>query len=376
MYSHFIQFTIPRIGQGLVGLLLYLNFLQLPCFVWLRDSLPLLFWGLPLLLAVGVLYFARNPLGVGMVWAGVLTGVYVAGDLAGLVFRLLGGTADRVWRTVWAGGLLAWAVTLAWMLFARWRADRLCTTTYRLTTKKRLPGGRLRIVQVSDLHAGSTMHAGRARELAERLAALEPDLLVLTGDIYDETTPRRDFAAFNQVFADVRARYGKFFIYGNHDLGHFFQESSFTGAEFSAAMAAAGVQILADRAVTVSADGIPLRIVGRRDWLFCRQRRRAAKELLGGPDGVFTLWLDHEPRELRQAEAAGADLILCGHTHAGQLWPVGLVARLFRFNELNYGRKQLGRATAIVSGGTGTWGYRLRTEGRTELVCVELQTEP
>ena len=54
MYSHFIQFTIPRIGQGLVGLLLYLNFLQLPCFVWLRDSLPLLFWGLPLLLAVGV----------------------------------------------------------------------------------------------------------------------------------------------------------------------------------------------------------------------------------------------------------------------------------------------------------------------------------
>ena len=376
MYSHFIQFTIPRIGQGLVGLLLYLNFLQLPCFVWLRDSLPLLFWILPLLLAVGVLYFARNPLGVGMVWAGVLTGVYVAGDLAGLVFRLLGGMADRVWQTVWAGGLLAWAVTLAWMLFARWRADRLCTTTYRLTTKKRLPGGRLRIVQVSDLHAGSTMHAGRARELAERLAALDPDLLVLTGDIYDETTPRRDFAAFNQVFADVRARYGKFFIYGNHDLGHFFQESSFTGAEFSAAMATAGVQILADRAVTISADGIPLRIVGRRDWLFCRQRRRAAKELLGGPDGVFTLWLDHEPRELRQAEAAGADLILCGHTHAGQLWPVGLVARLFRFNELNYGRKQVGRATAIVSGGTGTWGYRLRTEGRTELVCVELQTEP
>lgn len=376
MYSHFIQFTIPRIGQGLVGLLLYLNFLQLPCFVWLRDSLPLLFWGLPLLLAVGVLYFARNPLGVGMVWAGVLTGVYVAGDLAGLVFRLLGGMADRVWRTVWAGGLLAWAVTLAWMLFARWRADKLCTTTYRLTTKKRLPGGRLRIVQVSDLHAGSTMHAGRARELAERLAALDPDLLVLTGDIYDETTPRRDFAAFNQVFADARARYGKFFIYGNHDLGHFFQESSFTGAEFSAAMAAAGVQILADRAVTISADGIPLRIVGRRDWLFCRQRRRAAKELLGGPDGVFTLWLDHEPRELRQAEAAGADLILCGHTHAGQLWPVGLVARLFRFNELNYGRRQVGRATAIVSGGTGTWGYRLRTEGRTELVCVELQTEP
>ena len=94
----------------------------------------------------------------------------------------------------------------------------------------------------------------------------------------------------------------------------------------------------------------------------------------GGPDGIFTLWLDHEPRELRAAAQAGADLILCGHTHAGQLWPVGLVARLFRFNELNYGKKQLGSATAIVSGGTGTWGYRLRTEGRTEIVCGEVET--
>ena len=53
---------------------------------------------------------------------------------------------------------------------------------------------------------------------------------------------------------------------------------------------------------------------------------------------------------------------------------MGLVARLFRFNELNYGKKQLGSATAIVSGGTGTWGYRLRTEGRTEIVCVEVET--
>ena len=94
----------------------------------------------------------------------------------------------------------------------------------------------------------------------------------------------------------------------------------------------------------------------------------------GGPDGIYTLWLDHEPRELRDAAAAGADLALCGHTHGGQVWPVGLVSRLFGYNEVNYGKKRFGSCTAIVSGGTGTWSYQLRTEGRTEIVCVDVES--
>ena len=374
LYSHFIQFTIPRIGQGLVALLLYLNFLQLPFVAVFRDSLPVLYWLLPLALAAGVLWFARNPLGVGMVWAGVLAGVYVVLDLAGVGFWAIGGRVYQVWRTVWMGGLLAWVLTLGWLVYGWRRAQKLGTTAYRVTTSKPLPGGRLRIVQVSDLHAGSTMNAARAAELAARLDALDPDLLVLTGDIYDETTPRPDFEAYNQVFAGAKARYGKYFVYGNHDLGQYFGKASFTRADFEAAMAAAGVRVLEDVAVTVPTGGGLLRIVGRKDWLFCEGRRCPAGKLLGGPDSVFTLWLDHEPRELKEAAAAGADLILCGHTHAGQLWPVGLVARLFRFNELNYGSRKIGGATAIVSAGAGTWGYRLRTEGRTEVVCVEVET--
>lgn len=50
------------------------------------------------------------------------------------------------------------------------------------------------------------------------------------------------------------------------------------------------------------------------------------------------------------------------------------MAKLFRYNELNYGMKQITPAcAAIVSGGTGTWGYKIRTEGKTELVMVEIE---
>ena len=147
------------------------------------------------------MYAARDPLSVGMVLAG---GAYrrVRGlRPAGLIFRLIGGPAYAVWRLVYCGGLLAWGITLAWLVYGWRRAKRLCTTTYRVRTAKPLPGGRLRVVQISDLHAGSTMDAARADELAGRVAALDPDLLVFTGDIYDETTPRAAFDAYNRAFA-------------------------------------------------------------------------------------------------------------------------------------------------------------------------------
>ena len=116
-----------------------------------------------------------------------------------------------------------------------------------------------------------------------------------------------------------------------------------------------------------------MRIVGRKDYLFTGGQRFTARQLLPhGAGDVFTLWLDHEPRDFKNAAAVGADLILSGHTHGGQVWPAGAVGMAAR-NERNYGKKQItDTCTAIVSGGTGTWGYKFRTQGRTEIVLVEI----
>lgn len=375
MYSHFIQFTIPKIGQALVAVILYLNFLDLPFVQVFAGDRRLLYYGLPLLLLWGISFLSRNPLGFGMVFVGHLTVLYLLCDGATLLARLAGGPVLSVWQTVYAGGLLPWAVTALWMLWGRRRAVALQLTRYRLTTAKALPGGSLRVLQISDLHPGPTMNHTRIPELREKIALAAPDLIVLTGDIFDEYTSRTDFDAFCQFFGQLTPPLGKYFVYGNHDLGHYWTTASFTRADLEAAFHAAGIQILEDQSQPILS-GVPLRVVGRRDWLFCQGRRLSPADLLpGGPDEVYTLWLDHEPRELAAAAAAGADLILSGHTHGGQIWPTGLLARLFRYNELNYGLRQVTPAcAAVVSGGTGTWGYRVRTEGRTELVLVEIES--
>lgn len=376
MYHPFLQFGLPRLGQLALAVLLYLNFLQLHV-VQLFAGMPVLYYGLPLLMVAALSWVSRDPLGPGMVAAGYLTALYCAGTALGVAARLLGGPLRTVWLAVWMEGALPWLVTAVVLLVGRRRALALHTTVYRLHTNKPLPGGTLRIVQLSDLHprAAAALDHTRIPELRQKIEAFRPDLIVLTGDVFDEYTPREEFEAFNALFAALAPPLGKWFVLGNHDLFHHWRQPAYDRAELEAAFDAAGVRMLEDACALLPTDP-PVRVVGRKDYLYTGGRRAAPSQLLpAGPDGVYTVWLDHEPRELRQAAAAGADLILSGHTHGGQIWPAGLVGRLVK-NELNYGKKAVGPGcTAIVSGGTGTWGYKLRTEGRTEIVCIEIRQD-
>ena len=246
MYNHFLQFTLPRIGQLLLGAVLYLNFLTLP-FVAPLAGRPLLYYGLPLLLVLAVGWVARDPLGIGLAAAAQLCGLYLAGDLVSLFTGLAGAPAAGAWQRVWMGGLLAWALTAAVLLFGRWKAMRLCVTTYRLSTPKPLPGGRLRILQISDLHPGrGAMDRRRIPELRRRIQALQPDLIAFTGDIFDEYTPRADFEAFLGFFAALPATLGKWFVLGNHDLFHYWRQPAYTRAELESRLTEGGIRLLED----------------------------------------------------------------------------------------------------------------------------------
>lgn len=374
MYHPFFQFVLPRLGQVALDALLYLNFLQLPP-LQLVARWPVLYYGLPLVLMGVLAYISRDPLGLGIVFAGHLVTFYCIGTAIGLALRRIGGTPLTVWRIIWLDGITPWLLTGLIMWWGRRRALRLCTTKYSLTTRKKLPNGRLTIVQVSDVHprACAAMDHTRIPELKAKIEACRPDLLVLTGDIFDEFTEPEELDAFCKLFGELDAPLGKYYVLGNHDLFHHWREPSFGRADLERGFAAAGVRILEDTSVLLPCG---VRVVGRKDYLYTNGSRFTAAQLMpDGPDDHYTVWLDHEPRDFKNAAAAGADLILSGHTHGGQVWPAGAVGMVAK-NERNYGRKHIAdHCDAIVSGGTGTWGYRFRTQGRTEIVCAEITTE-
>lgn len=80
--------------------------------------------------------------------------------------------------------------------------------------------------------------------------------------------------------------------------------------------------------------------------------------------------MDHQPVEAEEDNAQGIDLALSGHTHAGQIWPVGHLSELG--GVLNYGEYQEGDCKVIVSSGFTGWGYSVRTEGHCEYVVVNV----
>ena len=372
MYHPFFQFVLPRIGQAALDVLLYVNFLQLPP-LQLVSAWPVLYYGLPLLLMLLLAYISRDPLGLGIVFTGHLVTFYCIGTGIALLMRRVGGTPQFVWRIFWLDGITPWLLTAFIMWWGRRRALKLCTTKYNITTHKRLPHGALRIVQISDVHprACAAMDHTRIPELREKIAACRPDLLVLTGDIFDEFTAPEELETFCSLFGEIDAPLGKYYVLGNHDLFHHWREPSFGRADLEQGLAKAGVRLLEDTGVMLPCG---VRIVGRKDYLYTNGQRFTAAQLIpGGPDDRYTVWLDHEPRDFKNAAAAGADLILSGHTHGGQVWPAGAVGMVAK-NERNYGRKNIAdHCDAIVSGGTGTWGYKFRTQGRTEIVYVEIK---
>ena len=135
MYGHFVQFTFPKIGQAVVAVVLYLNFLRLPFVAYFADGAPLLYLGLPLVLLGLVSWIGRDPLGPGMIFNAHLMGFYLAGDLLGLLMRLAGGRGYAVWQAVWMGGLQAWMATAAMMEWGGGRASRAsgCWSMWRRT---------------------------------------------------------------------------------------------------------------------------------------------------------------------------------------------------------------------------------------------------
>jgi predicted MPP superfamily phosphohydrolase len=228
-------------------------------------------------------------------------------------------------------------------------------------------GGRrtLSIVMASDIHLGTIAGSSRLKRLVDRINLLEPDIVLLPGDIVDESVTESEEEAMTAVFEKLRAPLGVYSVPGNHEY--------YGGLERNLAyLRKWGIRVLQDEAVEV--DG-SFYLIGRKDpsALARHETRRPIPEIMkeGSVDARRPLiLLDHQPLHLEEAEVAGIDLQLSGHTHAGQLFPLNLVNK--RIYEQNWGYLRKGKTQYYVSCGVGTWGPPVRTGSVPEIVRIRL----
>jgi predicted MPP superfamily phosphohydrolase len=220
------------------------------------------------------------------------------------------------------------------------------------------------LVGVSDMHLGSLIGERWLSARVAQVNAQRPDLVVLLGDIFEGHGP--PLPELTRSMQRLSAPLGVWAVPGNHEHygGNWWRKAT---------IAETGFQMLANRWVEVRPGFVlagveDLTVRGRSGM----QSHIVSEVLAGRPDGA-TVLLSHTPWQAEKAAAAGAELMLSGHTHGGQIWPFGYLVR--RFYPLLGGRYDVNGLTVIVCRGTGTWGPRMRLWRPGEILRVTLRCE-
>ena len=290
------------------------------------------------------------------------------GDLTGLIIRRSAG-ADVSQRIIDLIAVLACFVYFAvgwYLMHGLWETD------YLVATDKQV--GKIKIAHIADSHIGTGFSGRGFAEKLARIQEAQPDILVITGDFVDDSTMKQDMLDACEALSEFDAKYGVYYVLGNHDFGYYSNgRRGYSGDELLDELRKSGVNVLLDE--TADIDG-RICIVGRKDAGYGGSDRKSIADLMETiPDHLFTVVLDHQPTDYEAEAAANADLVLSGHTHGGQLWPLEYIQPLISENDNVRGEVKIGNTTFIVTDGISDWAIRFRTGCKSEYNIITVEEE-
>ena len=225
------------------------------------------------------------------------------------------------------------------------------------------------IVQLSDLHASALLREPHMMAVMERVNALNPDLILITGDVADGFVTRREKDV--APLAQLKAKLGVFVCEGNHehyvDYDHWVQEFPRMGWHF-----------LRNASETVTYNGAQLTIGGVTDPMakrFGREMPDAKKAFENAPEVGPRILMAHQPKPTPEyRKEARFDVVLSGHTHGGQIRGMDRGVA-FLNGGFVYGWYPLeGGSKLYVHSGTGLWnGFAIRLGVPSEIVLFTLK---
>lgn len=222
------------------------------------------------------------------------------------------------------------------------------------------PGENMRVVMASDFHLGILSGKGHLKKFVQLSNEQQPDLVLLPGDIVDDTPKHFNNSGMGDIMKGLSATYGVYGVLGNHE---------YYGKEIPAvkqALKGADVQILMDETILLANR---LYLTGRED--LTNKNRIALSELKPESEALPWFVMNHTPDDLDEPANLGVDFHVSGHTHKGQMWPNHFITQ--RIFELDYGHRIKEKMHALVSSGYGFWGPPTRIGSRSELWVIDIK---
>jgi len=179
-----------------------------------------------------------------------------------------------------------------------------------ISSEKLSPGTEIKILQISDFH---NWHPNdNHQKLLQQIRQLNPDLIVITGDLIDRKT-----TDFNNVYTMsrelVQINQHTYYVCGNHEWARAHSKAQ----AFLSGLANCGVKILDNEHVVWSKDQLVMNICGVNYYPKGSSNLNKATEAINTE--LFTLLLAHAPDVVEMPAITRTDLVVCGHTHGGQI---------------------------------------------------------
>jgi len=220
-----------------------------------------------------------------------------------------------------------------------------------------------RVVLFADTHLGTLVGRDRVEKVVQIVNSLKPDAVLIAGDLLDEPPRRVEWVV--EPLRRLQASNGVWAALGNHEF--------YSGPDASAdLMRRCGMNVMRDGVATIP--GIA-NIAGLDDIAGIRQfgqRKVPVAEIMQSADpSLPTMIIHHTPLRYEEADSAGVDLMVCGHSHGGQMWPFNYIAD--RVYGVPRGYTRIGNMHFYMTVGAGTWGPPIRIAATPEVILFILK---
>jgi hypothetical protein len=215
----------------------------------------------------------------------------------------------------------------------------------------------LRIAFAADFHLKEATNTQFLHEFVAKINSLNPDILLICGDMLEGDRYDEETAKFEDLFRQIKTKYGVYAVPGNHEMHGAGKRDFFINS---------GITLLED---TVQIIDRAFYLMGRNDRRSL-QRKSLDELLIHVQDSLPVILLDHRPIDIDRVSKSIVDIQLSGHTHNGQLFPINFIVR--NLYELSWGYMKKNHTHFFVTSGLQTWGPRIRTAGVSEIGMINV----
>lgn len=237
------------------------------------------------------------------------------------IFALIKKLGKKTFVRYYAG-IAAIVFTVGYLGIGWYQAHHVWETTYDIQTDKAV--GKLKVAVLSDSHTGTTFHGEGFAKHMKDIQKQNPDIILIVGDFVDDDTTKEDMIACCKALGEMKTTYGIYYVFGNHDKGYYPPEyRGYDGDDLISELEKNNVHVMQDY--------------------------EAQKD-------------------------ANVDLVLSGHTHGGQLFPLMTIENHSNIAEDDrvYGYEKRGNTNFIVTSGISDWAIKFKTGCKSEYLIINI----